>query len=274
MKQYSPPRLTTKSGSPVRRRRIGRFGMVNSAAVLNADQRVPLGGRADELAVVDPLPLDELELPVQVRADEGEHQPAVGAVVLQHAGGQRRAVVGAAADHPVQPDLAGDDRVARVHPPGVRADRALQSPRVVAVHEGVVARGVGAQLGVVLVRGQGQRRAAGPAPDELGREQLLLGRVGGVLVQVAAEGGDALVQLAEGHVGAVAAEHVRLRDRGQVAVLVLVAEDELTGPQRCLVRVAAEDAGALYGRLADAVLEPELLAPVRGHVHVQRPDGA
>ena len=162
--------------------------MVNSAAVLHADQRVALGGGADELAVVDPLPLDELELPVQARADEGEHQPAVGAVVLQHAGRQRRAVVGAAPDHPVQPDLAGDDRVARVHPPGVRADRALQPARVVAVHERVVALGVGAQLGVVLVRGQGQRRAAGPAPDELGREPLLLGGVRGVLVQVPAEG--------------------------------------------------------------------------------------
>ena len=30
MKQYSPPRLTTKAGSPLRRRRIGCFGMVNS----------------------------------------------------------------------------------------------------------------------------------------------------------------------------------------------------------------------------------------------------
>ena len=30
MKQYSPPRLTTKAGSPLRWRWIGRFGMVNS----------------------------------------------------------------------------------------------------------------------------------------------------------------------------------------------------------------------------------------------------
>src|SRR4051812_39935706 len=35
-------------------------------AVLHADQRVALVGGADELAVVDPLPLDELELPVEV----------------------------------------------------------------------------------------------------------------------------------------------------------------------------------------------------------------
>src|SRR4051812_49230295 len=43
-------------------------------AILHADQRVAFGGGADELAVVDPFPLDELELPVQARADEGEHQ--------------------------------------------------------------------------------------------------------------------------------------------------------------------------------------------------------
>jgi hypothetical protein len=30
MKQYSPPRLTTKAGSPLRWRRIGCFGIVNS----------------------------------------------------------------------------------------------------------------------------------------------------------------------------------------------------------------------------------------------------
>ena len=119
--------------------------------------------------------LDELELPGQVRPDEGEHEAAVGAVVLEDAGGQRRAVVGAAPDHAVQPHLAGDDRVAGVHPPGVRADRALEAPRVVAVQEGVVALWVGAQLRVVLVRGQGERRAARPAPDELGGQPLLLG---------------------------------------------------------------------------------------------------
>ena len=65
------------------------------------------------------------------------------------------------------------------------------------------------------------------------------------------------MQLAEDHVGAVAAQHLGLRHRGHVAGLVLVAQDELAGLERRLVRVGAEDAGALDGRVADAVLEAE-----------------
>ena len=214
MKQYSPPRLTTNAGSPCMRRRIGCCGTVNWPLPSFApDQRVLLAGRADEFAVVDPLRLDELELAGQVRPDEGEHDAAIGAVVLQHAFGQRRAVAGAAPDHAVQPHLADDRRVARVHPPGVRAERALEAARVVAVQEGVVALRVGAQLGVVALGGQRQRRAAAPAPDELGGQQLLLGRAGGALAQVLPEGRHPRVQLAEDHVGAVAAQHLGLRHR-------------------------------------------------------------
>ena len=132
MKQYSPPRLTTNCGQPFRRRRIGCCGMVNwplpSFAPVN---RVLLGGAPMNVPSLIHCALDELELPGQVRPDEGEHDAAVGAVVLQHALGQRRAVAGAAPDHPVQSRLADDGRVARVHPPGVRAERALEAPRIV-----------------------------------------------------------------------------------------------------------------------------------------------
>jgi hypothetical protein len=38
------------------------------------------------LAAVEPLPLDGLEVPVQVRPDKGNHRAAVGAVVVLHAG--------------------------------------------------------------------------------------------------------------------------------------------------------------------------------------------
>src|SRR4051794_22471704 len=48
-----------------------------SRPVVRPDERVLLGGRADEDAVVEPLRLDELELAVQVGADEDEHDPAV-----------------------------------------------------------------------------------------------------------------------------------------------------------------------------------------------------
>jgi hypothetical protein len=80
------------------------------------------------------------------------------------------------------------------------------------------------------------------------------------------------VQLAEGHIGAVAAWNIGLRHRGQAAGLVAVSQQELARLDRCLARVVADDAGALDSRLADAVFESELLAAVCGHVHVQVPD--
>ena len=67
----------------------------------------------------------------------------------------------------MQPHLSGDDRVACVHPPGVRADRAPEAPRVVAVHEGVVACGVGAQFGVVLVAARASGAPLGQRPTNL-----------------------------------------------------------------------------------------------------------
>src|SRR3954467_15790720 len=44
-----------------------------SGPVVRADERILLGGRADEDAVVQPLRLHELELAVEVRAREDEH---------------------------------------------------------------------------------------------------------------------------------------------------------------------------------------------------------
>jgi hypothetical protein len=41
-----------------------------SGPIVRPDQRVHLGGRAEERAIVDPLRLDELELPGQVRSKE------------------------------------------------------------------------------------------------------------------------------------------------------------------------------------------------------------
>ena len=142
-KQYSPPRVTTNGGRSCSRRRIGRCGIVKRArAVVRADERVLLGRGADEDAVVEPLGLDELELALEVGAGEHEDDPAVGAVVLEHALGQHRAVARAAPDHAVQPDVDAAvvvQRVARVGPPRVGADRALEAARVVAEDEVVVA---------------------------------------------------------------------------------------------------------------------------------------
>ena len=123
MKQYSPPRLTTYWGNSVRRRRIGCWGMVNrpvpSFGPANGSD---LGGCAEEGALVDPLALDELELPGELRLKAEEQDAAIGPVVLQDALGQHRAVAGATPDDPVIARYADDGRVAWVRPTGVGAE--------------------------------------------------------------------------------------------------------------------------------------------------------
>jgi len=83
-------------------------------ACVRADERILRVAEAEEVTVVHPLRLNELELPAEVCTDEGEHQPAVLAVVFQHALVQRRTIRSAAADHAMQPDHARDGCVARV----------------------------------------------------------------------------------------------------------------------------------------------------------------
>ena len=82
-----------------------------------SDQWVLLRRCADEDAVVDPLRLDELELPLQVRAREDERDAAVNAIVLEHAVRQHRSVARAAPDHAVEADVDASlvvERIARV----------------------------------------------------------------------------------------------------------------------------------------------------------------
>src|SRR4051812_48512226 len=98
-----------------------------SRPVVGADERILLTGRADEDAVVQPLRLDELELAVQVRPGEHEHDPAVRAVVFELALRQHRSVARAAADHAVQANVRAHlavQRVARVRPARMRTGRA------------------------------------------------------------------------------------------------------------------------------------------------------
>src|SRR3954453_2294983 len=97
--------------------------------VVRSDERVLLGGRADEDAVVEPLRLDELELAVQVRADEDEHDAALGPVVLEHALREHRPVARPAADHAMEADIrrVAVKRVAWVRPPRMRARGTLEA---------------------------------------------------------------------------------------------------------------------------------------------------
>ena len=55
-----------------------------AVAVVVADQLVLLAAVTDEIAVGRPLRLDELELPLQMRADQEEDAATLGAVILEH----------------------------------------------------------------------------------------------------------------------------------------------------------------------------------------------
>src|SRR6185295_4192857 len=169
-------------------------------------QRILFCRRRDVASVVDPLRLHELELTGQARADEHEAEPPVLAVVFEHALGKSWAVVGPAADHPVEADDAGDDGVARVHASDVRSDRALETPGIVVViQEVVVARRIGTESRIVAIGRERERRTTPPAADELGRDQLFVLRVGGVRADVLTERRDVLMKLPEDDVGAVPA---------------------------------------------------------------------
>src|SRR5215207_311390 len=228
--------------------------------VVRPDERVLLGRSPDEDAVVQPLGLDELELALRVRAREHEDDAAVGTVVLEHAFGQHRAIARAAADHPVEADVDAAlvvECIARVRAARVGAHRALEAAQIVLEAEGVVALRIGAEVGVVLVRRERERRSALPAPDHLGAEQRFLFTAGGLLAKVPPVRGHARVQLAEDDVGAVPTEHLRSRHRRQAASLVRVAEQDLAGLERWLTRVRALNAASLDRWLADPVLESE-----------------
>src|SRR6185295_2054322 len=75
-----------------------------AVAVVVADERVLLGAVTDEIAVGHPLRLHELELPLQMRANQEEDAAALGAVVLEHALRQGRPVIGAPPQEVVEID--------------------------------------------------------------------------------------------------------------------------------------------------------------------------
>src|SRR5260370_7818769 len=103
-----------------------------SAPVVRPAQRVFLRRLPEEDAAVDPLRLDELELPLQVGSHEDEHNSPLGPIVLEDALRKRRAVAGAATDHAMQPVDSNEflfERVPRIPPPDVRPPRALHASR-------------------------------------------------------------------------------------------------------------------------------------------------
>lgn len=113
---------------------------------------------------------------------------------------------------------------------------------------------------------------AGPAADHLGAQQLLFGRRSGLGAEVLAVRGHPRVQLAEDQVGAVAAQHLGLRHRGQLIHLVPVAQEELARFDGRLLGVGAGEAAALDRGVADAVSEAERGALSGQGVDVLAPD--
>src|SRR5262249_5297004 len=175
---------------------------------------------------------------------------------------------------------SGLERVARVRPPDVGADRATEAVRVDRLVAEVVRLGQGR---IVPLRGQRQRGAARPAADHLRGQPRPRRRVAGAVrtarrgVDEAPEARHVLPQLSEDQVAAVLAEvgpavavgaprelaarvprRLDRRPVGDLAVLVPVAEEELARLDR--VQRRARPARAGDQRLRDAVTEAEVLA--------------
>src|SRR5918995_3165192 len=254
--------------------RLGGNGET-AGAVIRPDERVHLGRGADEDAVVQPLGLDELELPLEVRSGEDENDAPVGAVVFENSLGQRWAVARPAPDHPVQADVDTTlcvKGVPRVGASGMRTGRTLQAAEIVGIEEVVVPAPVCPELGIVLLRGEHERSAALPAADHLGAKQGLLLPAGGLGTEILPIGSHLRMQLPEHDVGAVSTENLRGWHRRRLTRLVRVAEDDLTGLERLLLRVRGGHVASFDGRLADPVLEAEGGAPGGELVAILIPD--
>ena len=126
----------------------------------------------------------------------------------------------------------GKLRVPRVHAPDMASERHLPAMRVVRVVEVVVPLRVRAERGIVGVRRQRQRGAAAPAADQLRGEQFPFFLGASIRLEESIERADARLIFAEAHIGAVAAEDVRLRHRQRDPGLTRISEDELAGLDR------------------------------------------
>src|SRR3954468_16064808 len=171
----------------------------------------------------------------------------------------------------MNPGDPGHRRVPRIRATNVRAARRLEAERIVVLVKKVVSPSrIGAERGIVVHGTQRQRRAAPPAAHHLGGEQLLVLGAARLLLEEAAKRADALVQLAEGNVGPVAAEQL-WNSLLHAAELVGIANDELARLARPLP-VQARDAAPLDGGVADAVSETKGPLLRRQRVTILPPD--
>ena len=185
--------------------------------VLQSDDRVALVADPDEIAVVDPLLLQEFDRGHRLGADEQEVGAARHFVVCFGQGVRIvwRSIRRAAPDQAMQVDVGqpGEFRVPRVHAPNMASERRLPAARIVRVVEVVVSLRVRTERRVVDVRRQRQRGAAAPTADQLRGEEFPFFFGASIRLEESIEGADARLILAKAHVGAIATEYVRLRHR-------------------------------------------------------------
>ena len=144
---------------------------------------------------------------------------------------QVRTVRGAATNHSAAVHVRR--RVARIHPPHVRAERNGIAERVhFLVIKVVIPLRIRSERRVIPFGREHERRAAAPAAHQLRGDKLLLLARRTVLAQKLAKLHDMFLQTTIGHVTAVSREAFRLRQVRRRTVLVWVAEDELPRLQR------------------------------------------
>jgi hypothetical protein len=228
-----------------------------------ADDRILVAARSKENAVIDPLRLDELELPSKVRAHEGEHQSTVDTVILELAFRKQGAVCGSPSDHAVNFRDAGDRRVARVRASDVRTPRRFETRRVILFKEEIVVTpGIGAKFRIIVNRTERERRAASPASHHLCGKKFLAHFTRRIRFQVFAKVRDSLMELAKNNVRPVSTEQLRfgLLDASQ---LIRLAENELACLEGLFFGIASRNPTSFNCGMADAVPESEGLLLIR-----------
>ena len=169
--------------------------------------------------------------------------------------------------------MPATSRISRIHTADVRAARGLVANRIIFFkEEGVIARRVFTQRGIVVHRTERKRSAAAPTAHHLRGDDLFVHRIGGVRFQILAKFGDSLVQLAKDDIGSIAAQDVRLRNRRAFAHFVGVTQYEFSGLERMFMRISARNSRALDCGMTDAVFESERFSFAGKNVTILSPD--
>ena len=151
--------------------------------------RVSLCFEAQEVAVFDPVLLQELIRLRCAGAEKDEEDAAALTVVFEHAFRERRPVCVAVTDDAVKVHIVEhrQRRIARIHPADVRSERAAESFRIVSVEEIVHLLQIGAELRPIRVGREHQGRATRPSADHLCRQHLRRERSSSVVAQESPE---------------------------------------------------------------------------------------